>query len=86
MIAANRILDLIYDFMDDLMRKGEFEALDLYLAGIDSRNLSIETMLAMLTAILPARNCLPSRKALFQKIEMVKDRRELEDGLLVGLE
>jgi hypothetical protein len=80
-------LDLLYDSVDRLMQKGEFQRLDSVLSGLVVSELSLDLMLGFLTATLPARKRLASRMALYQKIEQeLKQRGEYEEGLLTGLE
>jgi len=80
-------LDLIYDSVDELMRQGEFQQLDALLAGLPVAEMSVDVLLGYLTASLPARSRLPSRNALYAKTEQtLKERGELEAGLLHGLE
>lgn len=80
-------LDIIYRAIDDLMTKGELENLNSILENIDISRYSSDIWLAILTATLPVKSKLPSRKAFFQTVE-----RELiaigenEPGLLAGLE
>jgi hypothetical protein len=80
-------LDLIYDSVDDLLRKGNFDQLDSMLAAFPIAELSVDMLLGILTATLPAKSRLPSRGKLFKEIEKtLKERNELEEGLLTGLE
>jgi hypothetical protein len=80
-------LDLIYDAADHMMRKGEFAQLDSVLANVRVSDLSVDILLAILTATLPAKSRLPSRTRFFNEIEKsLRDRDEYEDGLLTGLE
>src|SRR6266436_6087207 len=57
----NAALDLIYDSMDEMMRKGEFDSLNSLLANINVADLSVDLLLGLLTATLPAKSRLPSR-------------------------
>jgi len=80
-------LDLIYDAVDRLMRDHHYDRLDSMLAGTSVRDISVDVLLGLLTATLPARRHLPSRRKLFREGEQVlKERGEYEEGLLVGLE
>jgi hypothetical protein len=80
-------LDLIYDSVDALMRKGQFSKLDSILSGSSVANLTVDVLLGLLTATLPARNRLVSRKPMFLRIEdTLKERGQLDPGLLAGLE
>lgn len=80
-------LDLIYDSVDKLMRDGQFPTLDSILSGVPVAELTVDILLGLLTATLPARNRLHSRNPLFRQIEQtLKNRGQLEPGLLTGLE
>jgi hypothetical protein len=80
-------LDLIYDSVDELMRKGEFPQLDSMLSKVEPASLSADILLGILTATLPARSRLAARRDLFRKAESVlKARSDWQEGLLVGLE
>ncbi|MBI3463237.1 MAG: hypothetical protein HY000_09285 [Planctomycetes bacterium] len=80
-------LDLIYDSVDEFLRTSEFERLDLILANVAVAKLSVDILLGILTATLPAKSRLPSRAKLFKCIEQeLKTRGRYEQGLLIGLE
>lgn len=80
-------LDLIYDSVDENLRMGKFQQLDSILAQEQIADLSVDLLLGILTATLPARSQLPSRQKIFEKIKnTLIVRGEYEDGLLVGLE
>jgi len=80
-------LDLIYDSIDGMMRKGEFSRLNLLLPQLNVNDLSADILLGLLTATLPARSRLSCRKEFYCDAEAsLRDRDELEDGLLTGLE
>src|SRR5881394_2173484 len=80
-------LDVLYDRMDALLKTKQFAAIDtlLHQANVDS--LSIDVLLGLLTASLPARSQLPARSKFYaQAVTSIKRRGEWEDGLLDGLE
>lgn len=80
-------LDLLYDAVDDLLRRREFDRLDEMLQDTVTSDLSLNVLLGLLTATLPARSRLRSRVAFFQRVdETLRARDEWEEGLLVGLE
>lgn len=80
-------LDLIYDSVDELMQNTEFPRLDSILATVRASDHSVDVLLGILTATLPARSHLPSRVKLFKDIEKtLRERGEYEEGLLTGLE
>lgn len=80
-------LDLIYDSVDELLQKGEFAEVDRVLREISVDELSVDLLLALLTATLPAADRLECRSTLFIQIEKsLRERNELDDTLLLGLE
>jgi hypothetical protein len=80
-------LDLIYDSVDELLRSNRFSELDAIIARVAADDCSTDVLLGLLTATLPARSKLPSRKHFFRAVNRsLKTRPEYEDGLLAGLE
>jgi hypothetical protein len=79
-------LDLVYDAIDEKLRNGEFQDVDSMLAALHVADLSCDLLLGVLTATLPAKSRLPSRRAVLSETESVLKRRgEYEEGLLTGL-
>jgi hypothetical protein len=84
---SDAALDLIYDSVDELMQKEDFPKLDSILAKVRASDHSVDVLLGILTATLPARNRLRLRAKLFKDIErLLRERGEYEQGLLTGLE
>jgi len=80
-------LDEIYSWADDLMKAGRFQYLDMAIATFHPEDMTTDNLLGVLTATLPARSRLPSRKAFYEATERVLTARgEMEPGLLKGLE
>jgi hypothetical protein len=80
-------MDLIYDRIDELMRRDQLPALDALLQSAPADELTVDVLLALLTATLPVKKRLTSRPELFHRTESVlRERGEYEDGLLTGLE
>ena len=80
-------LDLIYDNIDGLLKGARFGEVDLILQRIDVASLSVNILLGILTATLPACRKLPARPKLVEMAESVlRLRGEWEDNLLLGLE
>ena len=80
-------LDVLYDRMDALLKAKQFAAMDALLQQANVDSLSIDVLLGLLTASLPARSQLPARSKLYSEAETsIKRRGEWEDGLLDGLE
>lgn len=79
-------LDLIYDSTDQLMRAGAFSELDTLLATTSPDTHSLDLLLGVLTATLPAKSRLPTRSIFLAKVEAtLRQRGDYEDGLLAGL-
>ena len=77
---------MIYDGVDELLRRGDFSQLDEHLAHLDVAALSTTLLIGVLTATLPAKGRLPARAPLFLTVEKtIRDRGEYEDGMLTGL-
>lgn len=80
-------LDLIYDQVDEWMHRAQFDRLDSILANLPVADLSMDILLGVLTATLPATRRLGSRAKLFYDVEQVlRNRGDYEEGLLAGLE
>ena len=83
----NAAMDLLYERIDQVMRDGDFDVLDSVLKTLDAEHLSLDVILGVLTATLPARRRLPTRKTFFQEAERtLRARGEYDDGILTGLE
>ena len=80
-------LDVLYDRMDALLKAKQFAAMDALLQQANVDSLSIDVILGLLTASLPARSRLPARSKFYAEAETsIKRRGEWADGLLAGLE
>jgi hypothetical protein len=80
-------LDLLYDSIDDRFRSALFEDVDALLSSIDPEHASIDVLLGVLTATLPAASLLPSRSELLKQVRgMLESAGEPSDQLLAGLE
>lgn len=80
-------LDLIYDQIDEKLLAGGFDEVDQILTSVLVADLSVDLLLALLTATLSAKKRLKQRAEFFEKVQQsLRDRKELEDGLLVGLD
>ena len=65
----------------------KFYETDQLLQNINVSEYSVDLLLGLLTATLPARSKLRSRAQFFSEVEAVlKERGQWEDNLLVGLE
>ena len=80
-------LDVLYDRVDDLLKAQQFTVLDDLLRQVDVDSISVDVLLGLLTATLPARSKLPARPKFFADVETsIKTRGAWENGLLAGLE
>lgn len=80
-------LDLIFDQIDEMLLAGQFECVNELLADIPTDKYSLELLLGILTATLPAKNRMPVRAAFFERVSRtLENRGERNEGLLVGLD
>jgi len=80
-------LTAIYEYAEKLMTAGELNKLNEHLVLLDIDKLTIDQLIAWLTATLPVRSKLPYRRRLFREVKMeIKIRNKWEKGLLAGLE
>lgn len=80
-------LDIIFDQIDEMLLAGEFDRVDQLLIEIMPGDFSVDLLLGLLTATLPAKNRLSNREAFFERVaQTLHDRGEAKDGLLVGLD
>jgi hypothetical protein len=79
-------LDIIYDQVDEMLLAGKFDDVDHLLGGIDVGMLSVDLLIGILTATLPARQRLANRPLFYARVEQaLTERGELKTGLLEGL-
>jgi len=80
-------LDIIFDQIDEMLLAGQFDRIDELLIETATDDYSVEVLLGILPATLPAKDRLPSRDAFFERVtQTLQTRGELKDGLLVGLD
>ena len=80
-------LDIIFDQVDEMLLAGEFDRVNQLLVDTSVDEYSVELLLGVLTATLPAKGQLPDRCAFFQRVaQTLEARGGLQDGLLVGLD
>ena len=80
-------LDVLYDRVDDLLKLKRFATLDALLEEAKVDSLSVDLILGLLTASLPARSKLSARCRFYaEATESIRRRCAWEDGLLAGLE
>jgi len=78
---------LIFRCVDRAMKAGALDDIDSVLSNISAEDMTLEILIALLTATLPVRTRLPARKAFFLATEKVaKDRNRWSKSLLSGLE
>ena len=80
-------LDLIYDSIDSLLFDGNFEFVDECLRIIDCEKIDTDLLLGWATITFAARSKLSHRKEFMKRMShIIRQRGEMEDGLLNGLE
>jgi hypothetical protein len=80
-------LDVLYDRMDDLLKTKQFAAMDVLLQQAKADSISVDIILGLLTASLPARTKLSARPKFYAEAEKsIRNRGAWEKGLLAGLE
>jgi hypothetical protein len=80
-------LDLLFDQIDEMLLASDFSRVDRLLLETAPESLSVDLLIGLLTATLPAKDRLPNRKYFLERVERsLQERGELESGLLVGLD
>lgn len=80
-------LDLIYDSVDRLLREAQFALCASLLAEVAVSKCSVDVLLGMLVATLPARTRISTRAAFLNRVRSELLRRDEDvDSLLRGLE
>lgn len=77
-------LDIIYEYVDDMCQKGEFESLDRIFKGFRAEEMELDAILAYIISSLPAKSKLPNRWIFIDKAKQIyKDSEypKLWDGL-----
>jgi hypothetical protein len=88
----SQVLDLIYDYVDDQFRKGNFDIIDAGLASLTVVHFSTDILLGILTATLPAAENLVNRPLFYRLVKEVLIMRDqveghgFDDTILMGLE
>jgi hypothetical protein len=79
-----KLLDLIYDRVNELMRKGSLPDLDKMF--VFSKETDMDLMIGLLTASLPVKSSLPARPAYYQAVsDRLKELGETDPTILRGL-
>lgn len=80
-------LDIIFDQVDEMLLAGEFDRVNQLLIDTTTDEFSVELLLGILTATLPAKDRLPNRCEFFGRVvQTLQSRGEFKDRLLVGLD
>ena len=80
-------IDIIYDYIDDLLLEGEFIKVNTILKQVDTNILSEDLLVAFLSITLAAKQHLTARSNLFTRVEKtLKERNQYVKELLAGLE
>lgn len=84
-MTKSKLLDLIYDRADELMKAGELDELDKMF--IFSKETDLDFMIGLLTASLPEKSKLSSRPAYFKAVaDLCVELGETDPTLLQGLD
>ncbi len=84
---TDEALDSVYDEIDELLRSGEFETVDIALCYLRDMDLSLNIALGVLTSTLPAKSKLTFRSRLTRQVRNSLLSQGLDaDSLLSGLE
>jgi hypothetical protein len=81
----DRCLDIIFNEVDKLFRRGEFQICDRLLQMLDVEHLSINLLIGFLTITAAAQELLPARELFYSRIEKRLAADPRKDKLLVGL-
>jgi hypothetical protein len=80
-------LDLIYNIIDILLHENKFDECALILENLDVERYSIDILIGVLTATLPARSKIGGRSIFFHRVETeLRKRNAYEPSILSGLE
>lgn len=80
-------LDIIFDQVDEMLLADEFDRVNQLLIDTTTVEFSVELLLGILTATLPAKSRLPNRCEFFDRVvQTLQSRGEFKDRLLIGLD
>lgn len=84
---SDSALDLVYDSIDELLHSGHFALCASVLDKLDVEKCSVDVLVGLLTATLPARTRIENRERFFRSVEQELGRRgSYEPAILKGLE
>ena len=85
MKSIDQTLDAIYEWSDDLMRAGRLREIESVLKNLRTDN--VDVLIGFLTATLPVKSNLPSRKRIYTMAEKrLVELGEFDPAILSGLE
>ncbi len=70
-----RDLYVIYDAVEEMLQSSEFEELNQFISQVQIEKCSVDLLLGILTATLPAKNRLPARERFFTLVSQSLNRR-----------
>ncbi len=80
------VLCKIYDDIESLADRSNFEEMDSILLNMDVRTMSVESLIMVLSVTLPYKNQLVHREHFYQlTYDHLNTSGVLEEGLLTGL-
>lgn len=82
---TEKMLDFIYDTIDQAFRNGEFDLVNNALPSLDLEKYSVDFLLGILCSIMPARSKLSHTNSLIDKIKKIFSERQIDPRILIGL-
>lgn len=87
---VDQAIALIYDTLDHAFTSNKFTEVDDWMEDIRAEEYSVDILLSVLTASLPAKKSLPSRGRFFEKVRQSLMTQDINNSmiklLLMGLE
>lgn len=84
---VDQAIDVVFQDINGKLKRGEFDKVNNDLRQVDTRALSIDLMVALLTITKRARLLIPDRAAFYSRVEQrSKDLNAWSEHLLSGLE
>lgn len=84
-MATPKQIDTIHATIDNMMRDGKFNGIDILLKGVDVPKADPDILLSYLTATLPVRSKISYRVEFYKQVEQEFNKRKYEPELLKGL-
>jgi hypothetical protein len=82
---TRKALDMLYLFVDDLLKNGEYGRVDQLFSFVDLDRFGLQMSVGLLTITLKYKEQLPSRQDFYRRVRRWADERGERERLLVGL-